>query len=440
MKSHGFFKNTTWIIAGNILQAILSFVMSMLIARYLQPANYGLLAYSTSIVAIFSTFSSLGFADISLKFFDQYPDQHGVILGTGITLRIVASLLSTILVVVVLAILDPTNHLLLIIATIQMIGVLLQSFSLLSQWFQFRLESQVYILTSLVAYILVSIYKILCLMHQASLVYFAFVSILEYLIISTILFLSYKKSHGDRFQFSKSMAKEMFLASYHFIISGLMVIAYNQEDRIMLGTMQSQASTGIYTVAMNLCTAWTFILGAIISSASPTLFRLHRTDQQRFAHRFAQLNFTIIAISLTAAICITILSKWIIIFFYGPLYERAILPLVILSYFCMFQYLGIIRSIWLTCNNLQKYEKMFSFYGLLCNLVLNYILIPRFDIIGAALATLLTQFFVNILIAAMIRDLRPYFYLLRQALHMNTLLDTEDRRMLHQFKERIFQR
>ena len=48
--------NASWIIGCKIVQNILSFVVSMMSARYLGPSNYGLITYATSVVAFKLTF------------------------------------------------------------------------------------------------------------------------------------------------------------------------------------------------------------------------------------------------------------------------------------------------------------------------------------------------------------------------------------------------
>ena len=54
-----FISNTAWIISGQIIQMLISFVISMLTARYLGPTNYGVLNYSASYLS-FASFMHFG--------------------------------------------------------------------------------------------------------------------------------------------------------------------------------------------------------------------------------------------------------------------------------------------------------------------------------------------------------------------------------------------
>ena len=46
-------KNTGWLIGEQVFQMVLSFVISILSARYLGPSNYGTLSYTLSFVTFF---------------------------------------------------------------------------------------------------------------------------------------------------------------------------------------------------------------------------------------------------------------------------------------------------------------------------------------------------------------------------------------------------
>ena len=46
-------KNASWIIICKVVQAVLTFVVTFLTARFLEPAGYGVINYAASVVAFF---------------------------------------------------------------------------------------------------------------------------------------------------------------------------------------------------------------------------------------------------------------------------------------------------------------------------------------------------------------------------------------------------
>ena len=68
-------KNAGWMIIGRIYQMGLAFLIGLLTARYLGPANYGLINYAASYTSFFSTFCVLGINSIIVKNFIDHPDE-----------------------------------------------------------------------------------------------------------------------------------------------------------------------------------------------------------------------------------------------------------------------------------------------------------------------------------------------------------------------------
>ena len=66
-------KNAGWIIAGKVLQMVLSFVVSIFTARYLGPSNYGIINYAGAYVTFFTSFCTLGLNSVIIKDFLENP-------------------------------------------------------------------------------------------------------------------------------------------------------------------------------------------------------------------------------------------------------------------------------------------------------------------------------------------------------------------------------
>ena len=77
MKTNRVVKNAGWIIGARIVQALLSFVIGMLTARFLGPSNYGLINYAASIVAFFTPLMELGITNIIVHQLIEYNDREG---------------------------------------------------------------------------------------------------------------------------------------------------------------------------------------------------------------------------------------------------------------------------------------------------------------------------------------------------------------------------
>ena len=86
-------RNSIWIIGCHIIQAMLSFVVTMLTARYLGPSNYGLINYAASLVAFLTPIAKLGLDTILINEFVTYPEREGETLGTSMVISLMSSIL-----------------------------------------------------------------------------------------------------------------------------------------------------------------------------------------------------------------------------------------------------------------------------------------------------------------------------------------------------------
>lgn len=401
-------RNAFWLIGSKIYHMAVNLVVSLLMARYLGPANYGLINYAASFTAMFTSICTLGIDSILVNELLNEEDQ-GRLLGSGIGMRLLSSLLSVITILVLVYALNPDEPTTIWVVLIYSTTLLLRSFESIHCWYQANLESKVTAIITAAGYTVAAVYKIWLLAAQKNVFWFAASHVVEYALVAVLLLISYNKKagSGQKLRFSLTTGGRLLSKSYHFILSGLMVAVYGQMDRIMLKSMIDDASVGYYAAAVTITSMWPFVLAAIIDSAKPVILGKYGRDSAGFSRDLIRLYGAILYISFAAAAGITLLSGFIIVLLYGEAYLQARGALCILCWDTAFSYLGVARSIWMVPNGKQKYEKYIAFSGAACNLILNAVLIPVWGINGAAFATLITQIFTNFIVGFFFREIRP---------------------------------
>ncbi|BFL35729.1 flippase [Holdemania massiliensis] len=401
-----FISNTAWIISGQIIQMLISFVISMLTARYLGPTNYGVLNYSASYLSFASALCTLGLNNIIINELIKNPTKQGNILGTSILLRLLSSVISLFSVTLIIAITNSFDKTIIFVAMLQSLSLMFESADVLNYWFQSKLFSKYVSIAKISACLIVSLYKIYILVNAKSIFWFAFSASFEMICYIIILIIIYCRNAGPRFHISKDEGRILINKSKHFIISGIMVAFYSQIDKVMIGQMIDQTSVGLYSTAIYICNIWSFIPMAIIDSARPVITENKISNEYIYKKRIIQLYSAIIWICIAFGVFIFFFGDIVIKIMYGQAYINASTPLKIVSWYCMFSFLGVARNIWMMNENMYRYEKMIAFVGVISNFILNYIFIPIWGIEGAAIATLLTQFATNFLSQLIIKDLR----------------------------------
>ena len=416
-------KNATWIIACRVVQAVFALVINMLTARYLGPSNFGLITYASSLVAFVLPIMQLGFSNILVQEVVNNPDREGKTVGTSMFLSVCSSFFCIIGVTAFAFIANHDEPVTITVCLLYSFILIFQALDLMQYWFQAKYLSKYTSIVSLCAYLVVSAYKIYLLVTAKSVYWFAISNAFDYALISISIIVIYHKLGGQKLSFSKELGKEMFNRSKHYILSSMMVTVFAQTDKIMIKLMIDEAATGYYGAAVACAGMTSFVFTAIIDSFRPSIFEGQKVGDDVFKHRLTMLYSIIIYISLAQSVVMTILAGMIIHILYGSAYAPAVGALQIVVWYTTFSYMGSVRNIWILANNKQHYLWKINLMGALANIVLNAILIPIIGIYGAAVASLITQFFTNVIVGYIIKPILPNNRIMVEALNPRHFMD-----------------
>ena len=399
-------KNASWIIICRVVQAILALIISMITARYLGPSNFGLLNYAISVVAFVLPVMRLGLTSILVQEFISEPDKEGETLGTSIILSLISAVVCIIGVNLFVSVVNAGEKDTLIVCALYSSILVFQVFEIFNYWFQAKLQAKYSSIIALIAYGVVSAYKIYLLITQKSIYWFSLANTFDYLVISIGLFIVYRKRSGQKLSFNKARAKKLLSVSKFYIISDLMVVVFAQTDRVMLKAMIDNAATGYYSAAITCAGMTQFVFAAIIDSMRPTIFEGKKISEDVYKLNLARLFSIITYLSLLQSIVMTVLAPIIIRILYGAQYTASVSALQIVVWYTTFSYLGSARNIWILAEGKQKHLWKINLFGALANVVLNAVLIPILGVNGAAIASLITQFLTNVVTGYIFKPIR----------------------------------
>ena len=285
-------KNAGWIVGCKIVQSLISLVIGMITARYLGPSNYGLISYVSSIVAFALPIMQLGLTNTLVKDFLKNPNQDGKILGTSLVINILSSVVCMIGCVLFVMVANAGDTKTIVVCALYSLRLLFQATEMTQYWFQSKLLSKYPSMATLVAYTVVSLYKIYLLVAQKSVEWFALSHTIECCLISILLMIVYKKEGGQRLSFDWQMGKDMLSVSKHYIIPGIMVMIFQHTDQIMLKLMTNETETGLYAAAITCIGMTSFVFVAVIESARPTILEAKQKDSVLFgSSRFSPFSY-----------------------------------------------------------------------------------------------------------------------------------------------------
>ena len=415
-------KNASWIVGCKIVQSALTFLIGMFTARYLGPSSYGLISYAASVVAFALPVMQLGFNSTLVQEFIEKPDKEGQVMGTCLTLNVLSAVVSIIGVTTFAYVANPDEKETVIVCFLYSLTLLFQTMEMIQYWFQAKLLSKYPSIASLVAYILVSVYKIYILASSKNIRWFALSHVVEMFIIAVLLVILFKKVSKLKLSFSFSLGKQMFSRSKHYIVSSLMVVIFQQTDRVMLKIMLDETQTGYYSAAITCIGISAFVFSAIIDSARPSILESKVVSDEAFEKKTVVLFSVITALSLLKSIGMTLLAKPIIYIVYGEAFLPAATVLRYAVWFVTFGYYGMVRNIWILAREKQKYLWIINLSGALTNVLLNYLLIPKYGAVGAAVASVITQFVTNFVLCFVIKPIRECGFIIIKSFNPKNIL------------------
>ena len=416
-------KNAGWIIGCKVVQSLINFVIGMITARYLGPSNYGIISYVSSVVAFAMPIMQLGLKHTLVKEFVDSPDREGEILGTALMLNIISSIFCMIGSIAFVMIANAGETETILVCILYSFTLLFNATELTQYWFQSKLMSKYPSIATLTSYLVVSLYKIYLLITQKDVVWFALSNVIDYLLISLILLVIYQKIGGQRLTINWYLGKQLLSRSKYYIIPSLMVIIFQHTDRIMIKFMVGEAETGLYSAALTCIGISSFVFAAIIDTARPVILAEKERNQELYEKRVTQLYNIITCLSLAQSIGMTVLAKPIVYILYGSDYSGTAAILAVSVWYITFGHYGSVRNIWILAEGKQKYLTSINIIGACANVLLNFCLIPYLGAVGTAWASVVTQFFTNVILSFVYKPIRKCNYLMLKGLNPKITLD-----------------
>ncbi len=377
---------------GNIIGKIVGFLLIPLYTNYLTPSQYGILELLDLVSYVLAMFLGLGIAQSTIRFYyeyDQLEDRKKVISsalffswGISLVTALVFSYFAPSISLLVFKNVQYANYLRIILFTL---------------FFTLGTEVPLALLRSLEKSVLFTVISIARLVMSLSL-NILFIVGLKWGILGVLLsglitngivssFLFFYTCHKMGLGFSWVKLKEMLGYGLPYVPGGVSMFIINFADRFFLQRFASLAEVGVYSLGYKFGMIINFlILSPFLQAWGPKRFELVKTAEAKNIFSVVLTYFWFVEIF--CALGIAILIKDALRIMSPPEYFAAhkVVPLILLSYVLQGGYFCI--QIGILLEKKTKYIAMITAICAASNLLLNFLLIPRLGMMGAALATL----------------------------------------------------
>jgi O-antigen/teichoic acid export membrane protein len=380
-------------VIDKVIRAIYTLFVGVLIARYFGPEKFGLISITVSLATILASFANFGADGIVVKELSIRPSLDFKIFGTIFLSRIFACVsLYLILVIYYIFFANYSNEEVLISLLIS--STLLFNFSdAFDLWFQYKLINHKTILTKIIILVLIMIVRYLMLINNTSLLIFSISYFIESLFSLVSMYILYfLNNQKSKFEFVFKIIKIILHQSWPNLVSGLMVVIYMRIDQVMINILLSKKELGIFSAAIPFSTAIYFLPMTFSVVLSPVLSKIRKESKVKYNNILKSVYSLIWIILIPYCIIFFLLSPYLVNMFYGVKFVGTELVLRVLVFTSIPVSLGVIQGIWMINEKLNIINLYKSIIGAISNIFLNYLLIPKFGIMGAAYSTLASYF------------------------------------------------
>jgi polysaccharide transporter, PST family len=413
--------NMGWLVGGRVLRVAVGLFVIAWMARYLGTDGFGTLNYAIAIIAIFGNITDLGLSHFVLRDAVREPECRYEILGTAFFLKLISGAISFLSIVGMIFWLRPDDPSMRMVVIVMSTSLTFQNFSVIHSWFSSQVQSKYTVLASNIAFIFMTSIRLILLYTKAPLIDFAIAVLVEEILSTTNSILVYQKT-GQKIQnwrFNLERAQSLLRVSWPLIFSNLSVMIYLYVDQIMLGQLANASAVGIYAVAVKISENWAFLVLTLTRSVTPHIIEAKKISEEVYYQRIQQICNLSALIFYIVAIGLTFLSTPLIVLLFGDKYASAGVVLSIHIWSSIWMFFGNIKEVWVATEELAGFALTASFMGAIINILLNFWLIPIYQEIGAAIATVISYTFTDYIMCCIYPPARKFAWVMTKALALN---------------------
>jgi PST family polysaccharide transporter len=391
--------NIGWLFADKVLRMGVGLFVGVWIARYLGPEQFGLWNYAAAFTALFGAFATLGLDGIVVRELVKNPERQNELLGSAFALKLIGGVITLLIATSAITVVRSGETLTLWLVGLSAAGFIFQSANVVDFYFQAKLKSRYTVYAANASFVLITLVKIVLLLTSAPLIAFAWAGLGEIALTAIFLLVAYRANHHNMrsWRYEPRIVRDLLRDSWPLILSGLATMIYMRIDQVMIGQILGDKEVGLFSVAVRISELWFFIPMAIISSVFPAIIADKEQGEAVYLQRLQKLYDLMVMLALSVAIPLTFFSDWLVVMLFGVTYLHAGIVLAIHVWSGVFIFIGVASGQWFLTENLQRFAFYRTLFGALLNIGLNYIFIPRYGIVGAAISTVVSQMAVSYL-------------------------------------------
>lgn len=390
-----YFNNSLWLALDNVIKVIGGLFVGVWVARYLGAESYGVLQYGITYNFMFSALVNIGLGSILVREIVSTPEKENTLMGSALGLQLIGASIAFCLINIT-SLLYESDWLIQLIIFLFSLQMFANAFQPFTFYFQANVISKYNVWAESISFLISSGVKVYFILNEFPVQYIACAYLFDYFIkaiLKTYFFYYIKKSLN--FVFKWEVAISLLKDSWVIGITLFLAMVQNRIDQFMIKNMIGISELGIYSLSADLPSYVLLLPTVLINSLMPYFVELKKNNPNFYNRRFIQILSAASWASVGVCIIGILIGEQTIDIIYAGKFEGAYQPFVLNVWKILFVVQALFVNMWLVNENKQKYQLYTNSVGTIFNIILNFIFISQYGILGAAISTILTRIVIT---------------------------------------------
>ncbi len=402
-------KNTILLMAMQLGLNFFQIIMSVILARYLKPQGFGVMAFAMAYVMMYSILPSFGMTSLATRDLARDPDLSSRYLTSGLTGIAFLSTFTLILVMLIslFGFRFPSEKIH-VIFWMAILMVLESTFNFAASFFRAQQKMKMVVILHFILYSgwLVTLVTVVFFKGGLDQI-LATRAVVQVLV--TILAVGFINKYLQKltWKWDPAFTIKMLKRSLPFALFQIFVMVYVKVDMVMISMMKGDIITGWYAASQKFRQMLTFIPQSVLGATLPAMAKFSKDSHTDLIETFNRNCRYLWIISMPVAGFVFIAADQLVMLFYGDAYLPAVLALRILIWTIVFAFPNNLFSGSLSAINLEGKVGQVLAVGAIFNILTNLVAIPYWAHIGAAVTTVLSEALVFVIQALLLQKALP---------------------------------
>jgi O-antigen/teichoic acid export membrane protein len=382
--------NTGLLFSGNAISAVISFVITVYIARVLSISDFGSYVTVISFVSLFGIFTDFGINTVIIREGAKKPEDTHTLISSTIGLKLLMSL-ATMALVIVFALLTPYALEVKVLIVLMSVTLVMGGIgSLFSAVFCIYQDMQYIAIVQIAERITFATLSFIFLIAGLGIPGVILAIVIAAFVSLMLNFISSRRIHYYKLNFRPIFNRAILTPAVWFGLAGVLGLIWQQIGTIMISLLSNMTQVGLYTPAINYIGIGNMAVVALTGAFFPIICRA--AHERRISRKVYSKYVGYFALAGLAAVAVTYtIGGPVTIFVFGSKFADSVVFINVLIIGYAINLLTIPTSLLLDATDNQKVHVLNAAYMSAVNIGLNWVLIPTIGALGAAYSTTVAQ-------------------------------------------------